>query len=173
MNTALLANKRQNTSVLLVAHQYVIDALNWSSMKKSTDVAAGKSVWYCNECHMEKLKAEEAEGFTNFVDEGSISGTPCEVPRFVWVLGVLSSNSNQQQKQARVWRGAYVAACHTWIGRFSETVSRFSETVGRFSFNSSAFHPLGRNILPCHTWATSQTRAWAKEWQSWWNAFFC
>ena len=51
---------------------------------------------------MENLRAEGAKGFTNFVDEGSISGTPCEVPRFVWVLGVLSSNSNQQQKSGNL-----------------------------------------------------------------------
>ena len=44
MNTAILANKRQNTSVLLVAHQYVIDALNRSSMEKSTDGGRGKAL---------------------------------------------------------------------------------------------------------------------------------
>ena len=45
---------------------------------------AGKSVGYCNECHMAKVEAEGAEGFTNF-NEDSISGTPpCEVPKFVF-----------------------------------------------------------------------------------------
>ena len=41
----------------------------------------------------------------------------------------------------------YVVACHMWV-------SRFSETLSRFSVNSSAFHPLGRNILLYPMWAT-------------------